>query len=599
MSWLHALRARLHLLVSRRAAERRMEEEFRLHLELETERLVREAGLEPEEARRQALVAFGGVERHKEELREGRGLAWLSGLSLDLKLGLRMMAKYPGLTLVAVVGMAVAVAICAASFGVISTVVDATLPLPDGNRIVAIQNMDTRTSNEARRTYLHDLATWRSALTAVQDVSAWRTINRNLITRGGPPESVSIAEMSASGFRVAQVPPLKGRYFNDADERAGAPAVVVIGYTVWQNRFAGQSDIIGQTVQLGATPYTIVGVMPEGFAFPVNNIIWTPLRLDPSDFERGRAPSLDVFGRLAPTATLQDAQIQLNAIGARLTAAYPESHEHVQPRVLPYTRSFLDGPQVAWMLHLAELLVSLLLVVIGTNVAILVYARTATRTGEIAVRSALGASRGRIVAQLFAEALVLSVGSAVVGIVGAKLILHQLRYFLSRMAGATEQLPFWMHFDISLSVLLYVAGLAVLAAVIVGALPALKATRRQLHASLQQLGAGRSGIRLGKTWTVLIVAQVAVAVAILPLALRYAGLWVRIELAEPAFATQHVLTATLVLDRPELQGRGAEVEQRVARRSGPSRATSADSVARERAYATRFATLRMEVVRRL
>src|SRR5690606_15109872 len=116
----------------------------------------------------------------------------------------------------------------------------------------------------------------------------------------------------------------------------------------------------------------------------------TPLRLQTSDFARGHAPSLSVFGRLAPGATLRAAQTQLNAIEARLAAVYPESHQYIQPRVLPYTRSFLDSPQVAWALHLAQLLVSMLVVVIGTNVAILIYARTATRAGEIAVRNALG-----------------------------------------------------------------------------------------------------------------------------------------------------------------------------------------------------------------
>src|SRR5690606_27060460 len=148
MSWLLALRTRLRLLFARRAAESRMEEEFRFHIEMETERLVRQSGLEPEDARRQGLAAYGDMERHQAEQHDGRGLGWLSGLSLDLKLGLRMMAKYPGLAFVGIAGIAVSVAICAASFGVISVLVDSTLPLPEGNRIVAIENVDTRASNE-------------------------------------------------------------------------------------------------------------------------------------------------------------------------------------------------------------------------------------------------------------------------------------------------------------------------------------------------------------------------------------------------------------------------------------------------------------------
>jgi hypothetical protein len=134
----------------------------------------------------------------------------------------------------------------------------------------------------------------------------------------------------------------------------------------------------------------VVGVMPEGFAFPVNDGLWAPLRLDPSEYRRGEAPAIDVFGRLAPGATLEQAQIA--AIGRRTTAAHPATHRHIRPRVLPYTRSFVDSPELMWAFYLMQLLGSLFLVVIAANVAILVYARTATRAGEIPVRLALGAS---------------------------------------------------------------------------------------------------------------------------------------------------------------------------------------------------------------
>ena len=146
---------------------------------------------------------------------------------------------------------------------------------------------------------------------------------------------------------MTRVPPLLGRYFNDDDERNGAPPVVVIGHQVWQNRFAGRRDVVGQTLQLGATRYTVIGVMPARFAFPINNRIWTPLRLDPSEFERGAAPAIDVFGRLTPGATLADARTQLATIGKRLSAAYPKTHEHIRPRVLPYTLAFIDSPELA------------------------------------------------------------------------------------------------------------------------------------------------------------------------------------------------------------------------------------------------------------
>ena len=547
MRWLDAARTRLRLLLTPRAAEARMSREFEFHIEMETERLRRESGLDPLEARRQALATFGGVENYKEELRDGRGLAWLAGMSLDLKLGLRMLVKYPGLTIVGVVGMAVAVAIGAVAFAVVSTVIDSRLPLDQGDRIIAIQNLDLRRNDEGRQTHLHDLAVWREALSTVEQIGAYRTIDRNLITPGGRAEPARVAEMTASGFRVARVAPLLGRYFSADDEREGAPPVVVLGFDLWQNRFGGRPELVGSTIQLGATRHTVVGVMPHGFAFPINNRVWTPLRLDPSDFARGEAPRIDVFGRLAPGATLDDAQRQVTTIGQRLAAAHPETHANIRPRVLPYARAFIDSPELAWAFHLVQVLVSMLLVVIGTNVAILVYARTATRAGEIAVRCALGASRARVVMPLFAEAFVLSVAAAAVGVAAAGFGLEQIETFVSHAGG--EQVPFWMHFRVTPGLIAYVAGLAVLAAVIVGVVPALKATRREVHANLQQLIAGGSGLRLGRSWTVLIVTQVAIAVAILPVALHGIGEWVRHEVTGPAASTKEFLTATLHLDR--------------------------------------------------
>ena len=575
-SWIDGTRARLRLLFARGAAESRMNEEFRFHIDMETERRIRETGLDPEEARRQTLAAFGGVENHKETLRSDRGLAWLTGLSLDLKLGLRMLAKSPGLTVVGVLGMAVAVAIGTVSFGVIYSFIGTRLPLDDGDRVVVIQNFDARRNIEYDGTHLHDLADWREALRAVEELGAYRVVGRNVISRDARPDPMRIAEMTASGFRIARVPPLLGRYLHDEDERPGAPPVVVIGYDVWRNRFGGDSAIVGRTLQLGATTHTIVGVMPQGFAFPFNNRVWTPLRLEPSRFERGDAPPIQVFGRLAPRASVSDAQAQAATIGTRLAAVHPASHQHVRPLVRPYASSFFQDPELTWALHVIQILVSMILVVIGTNVATLVYARTASRAGEIAVRTALGASRRRIVAQLFTEALVLSAAAATVGLVGGSVALWYIRSYAKRLAG--EQVPFWMDFGLSPSMLLYVAGLAVLGALIVGVFPALKATGRRVQTNLQQLGMGSSGYRLGKSWTVLIVAQVAVAVALLPVVL-YAALVQRRDSTDgPRYPTTDWVTASLDLDRETVASASAQDDG---------------------AFTSRYTTLEAELVRRL
>ena len=485
----------------------------------------------------------------REKPRGGGAPSWLTGMSLDFRLGLRMLARHPGLTLVGVVGMAVAVAIGAVAFGIIYTLIDPGVPLDEGDRIVAIESFDpVRGNTEGRRTHLHDIITWRAELSAISELGAYRIVARNLIIGGEPPEGVRIAEMTASGFRIARVPPVLGRHLLESDEVRGAPPVAVIGHSAWQRRFAGDSAIIGRTIQLGATRHVVVGVMPDGFAFPVNHQIWTPLQLDPLRFERGQAPAVEVFGRLAPAATLEDAATQLTTIARRLGSEYPDTHATIQTRVLPYALSFTAPDSRGF--HLGQVLISMLLVLVGTNVAILVYARTAGRAGEIAVRSALGASRGRIVAQLFAEALVLSAAAAVVGLMFARAALAQLDAIIAR--SERDLLPYWMTFDLSPGVVLYVAGLTMVGAVIVGVLPGLKATRHRVHAGLQQLGMGGSGMRLGRTWTVLIVAQIATAVAILPVAFHNIDLVVRGAAIEPAFTNRKLLIASLRLDRTEV-----------------------------------------------
>lgn len=201
MSWFHGTAARLRLLFSRRSSEARFDRELQFHIDMEADRLTREEHREPDEARRRALATFGGVEKHREALRDGRDTAWLRGLPLDLKLGLRMLVKYPGLTLVGVLGMSVAVAIGALAFTAVNAVTSTSLPMDEGDRVVAIRNIDAQKNDEAAETHLHDLEVWRETLPAVEDLGAYRGVPVNLVIGSAAPVSVVLAEMTASGFR--------------------------------------------------------------------------------------------------------------------------------------------------------------------------------------------------------------------------------------------------------------------------------------------------------------------------------------------------------------------------------------------------------------
>ena len=543
------VRSLWHGLRRREDVEADMVEEFHHHLALRAEDLVR-SGLTPAEAARRARIEFGHLEGHREDARASRGIAFLDRIGfswLDVKLGARMLRKYPGLSIVSVLGMAVAIAVGAGFFAFISSMLDPTLPLPKGESIVYLQNSTNNPGNPERRV-LFDYGVWRDELESVHDLSAFTIDSRTLMVPGGAIEPVSVVRMTASGFRVAGVSPVLGRPIVEEDERPGAPPVLVIGYEEWHNRFDADPGVLGRTVRLGSTVHTIVGVMPQAFRFPINNRYWIPLNVASVPHGPVRGPLVHVFGRLAGGATLEQAQTELTTVGRRMAAAYPESHAQLRPMVLRYTHAFFDieSPAMALAMHALRLVVSLLLVVVAVNVAILVYARTVARTGEIAVRSALGASRRRVVTQLFAEALVLSGTAAAIGLTIAAAALVLFRRLLQQSMGG--ELPFWWHPRLTPGLVLYVAGLAVLAAVIVGVLPALKATGRQLQAGLQQISSRGSQMQLGRTWTALIVTQVGIAVAALPFTLFIAGSALQRSTTQVAYPADEIVRGWLTLE---------------------------------------------------
>jgi predicted permease len=518
-----------------------MREEMRFHVQMEAERLCRTEGLDPQEARRRALVSFGGVEKYKEEGREARGFRWLDSVSLDARLGLRMLVKHRWLTLVGGVAMAVAVAICASAFIVIGALLDPALPFPQGDRIVAVKYESTRTGN-AERHVIHAFSAWRDHLTTIEQASAFRTVRQNLVVANAAPEPVDIAEITASAFTVAQVQPLLGRFLLASDEQPGAAPVLVIGYDAWRTRFATDPAVLGRSVQVAGIPHTVVGVMPARFGFPIDHQFWIPLRLDAVSYPAWQGPELHVLGRLAPGVTIEQAKTELAAIGRQFTDAYPDGKDRLRTVVIPYTLEHLElaDTRLLWALRAARLLVGALSFVVAVNLAVLLYARTVTRLGEIAVRTAIGASRARILSQLFVEALALTgVGAAA----GLCLCAVGLRY-AQWLADANGVLPFWVRYELSLGSVVYVVALAIAGALIMGVLPGLKVTGARLSANLQELH-GRTGTRLGSMWTTMIVAQVAVAVAILPAAVYLSWHVVKMQLHGPTIAVEQFVVANL------------------------------------------------------
>lgn len=564
MTWFHAARARLRLLAPR-AANSRIDDEIRFHIDMETQRLMREQKLDHDEARRRALVTFGGVQQHRETLREGRGTAWLNGLSLDLKLGLRMLAKYPGLTVVGGLAMAFGIWFGAVTFKMFGLVTSTNLPLPDGDRIVRIMYWDSKTLQD-EEPVLYDYQLWRS-VRSITDFGAYRDASVNLIGADGTAQLAVGAEVTASAFRIAPERPVLGRVLDASDERAGATPVVLLGHDVWTKRFDADPKIVGRTVQLGNNFATVVGVMPEGYAFPTSHELWLPLRADVAGVQPRSGVNINVFGRLASGMSLGNAQAELASYGKRLAAEHPATHAQMQPRVLPYAQTSVGNGDMMQVRALTYFFVVVLVVVVCSTVALLLFARAASRETEILVRSALGASRRRIMAQLFAEALVLAGLATVAGLAAAQLAMKRLgEPYLEMNYG---RLPFWYDFNLSPATIAYALALAVIGAVVAGVMPARKITRG-LGTRLRAGTAGGGGVSFGGVWTAVIVTQVALTVMFPAVVMLVRSESQRIASYDLGFATKEYLGVELDIEGPPDEKPSPETAATLARRLSTS-----------------------------
>jgi putative ABC transport system permease protein len=502
----------------------------------------------------------------------------------DYKLGFRMLLKYPGLTIAGGLALAFAIGVGVGAYDLLGKVMTPAIPLPDGDRIVLIETQNTLTNAPEPRV-VRDFLEWRRELRTIVDLGAYRTNARNLLVGGAAPVLIQMAEVTAAAFRTARVPPLLGRPVLDSDEVPGAPGVVVLGYGVWQHSLGGRPDIVGAVVKLGNTPATVIGVMPDGFSYPVNHQAWMPLQLRAA-YGALEGGAIDVIGRLAPDATRERAEAELRVLGERAATALPATHEHLRPRLMRLGRGpdDLDLAQLA-LRNVPGLLV---LIIACMNVGTLFYARTATREGEIALRSALGATRARIIGQLFVEALVLASIAAAIGLVAADRILSwgiESAYAGKGGVGA----PFWMTSGLELQTILYAIGLAVVSAAMLSLLPALRATRARVQSHLANLGTGGATLRFGRVWTGAMIAQVVLTTIGIPVALENASQSMGMWKSRAGFPSGEYVAARIDLDRPfdeetpatfgERRARTlAALERRLAQEPGVVAVTFADRV---------------------
>jgi predicted permease len=568
--------ARVRGLLRPAAADRDFEAELAEHLRMAEDAKVRR-GMSREAARREARLELGGLTQLLESGRDARGLPSLSGAWLDVKLGVRLLAKHPGLTLVSTVALSIGIAIVAGFHAGTDFFVNPSLPVPDEGRVVAIWNHDVAAGDRGTET-VGDMLALRADLRSVDDVGAFALYQRVAAVAGGQTRLIRTAQISPSLFRVAQVPPYLGRVLVEADEHPTGPNVAVIGFDLWQSDFGGDPEVLGRTMRLGGLDHTVVGVMPPGFAFPLSEQLWTPLQPASASLRPGEGPDVYfVVGRLAPGATLQAAEAELGVIGRRFEADYPRTHARLRPRISTYARSFLQAnePELPLLITAARVSIGIVLLVVAVNVGTLVYARNASRVGEVAVRSALGASRRRIVLQMFAEALVLGTLAAVAALGVMVWPITTLGALIDDQSRQGGGVPYWFDVGIGLDTVLLVAGLVVGSAVLTGILPALKLTGRRMSQGLSRMQDQSAGLRFGTTATAVVVVQVALSVALLTVA--GAQLWTLaeswVEMEDGGIAGDEYLVADLRWDLTPAGQVGIELQaDEIARRTRTWRA---------------------------
>ncbi|MCI0533971.1 MAG: ABC transporter permease [Verrucomicrobiales bacterium] len=535
MNWLHKLRLRLRALFQKEKLDARMDDEMRSHIEMQTQENI-DAGMKPEEARYDALRQFGWVESIKETCREQRGVSWIENLGQDIRYGARMLRKNPGFTAVAVLTLALGIGANTAIFSVVNAVLLKPLPYPESERLLWLG--ENAPNFPTRSIAYPNFLDWRAQQTAFENLGVYNFTSVNL-TSHGEPVRLEAARISAGVFPALRIQPALGRFFTEEEDRPGVEPVLMLGHALWQSRFGGDADVLNQSLNIDGRPYSVVGVMPAGFAFPGPVDVWTPVGLWANDGgykARGSHPGLFAVARLKPSVSLEQARSEMNAIAARLEQEYPDSNKQCGIRVDSLLENRVGNvSQTLWILLGA---VALVLLIACGNVASLLLSRAAARQREMAVRAALGAGRWRIVRQLLCESLLLA---ALGGGLGLLLANWGLRLIL---AISLDSLPRAAEIHLDSGVLVFTAGLALLTGFVFGLVPAWQAGCPRLQGVLKDAArgvvAGRTRLHHG-----LVVGEVALTLLLLIGAGLLLRSFYRLQTQNPGFSGERVLTFRL------------------------------------------------------
>jgi predicted permease len=519
--------------------EEQLEKELRFHLEQHTADLVAH-GQHPAAARRQAILALGGPEQVKEQCRDARGTRWLEDLWHDFRYALRTLRKAPAFAAVALITLALGIGATTVMFTVINGVLLKPPPYPAPDRLVAVhgqtQTWNTALYGEQNLAHFDFLDCQRQSRS--MDLAGW-LYNAGTMSEPGEAEYVLEFEASSNLFAVLGVPLYRGRTFLPGEDRPGGAPVAILGYSLWQRRFAASPAAIGTAVVLDGKRYTVVGIAPAGFRLGGDEAdAYTPLGQNTAAFMQNRGPHpVAAIARLRPGATLGQAQSELAAIGHQLAAQYTDTNRDRSFVAEPLRPDVGDAPSTLWLLLGA---VGMVLLIACANIASLLLARAVSRERELAMRVALGAGRARLVRQCLTESAVLGLAGGWLGLLLAAI---GLRPFLAFWPGS---LPRAEEVGLDWHVLLFAVGVSLLSGALFGLAPALRIPTRQIE---QTLRAGARSVvgSSRRLHSVFVIAEVAMAVVLLVSAGMLGRTLVRLSSLDPGVNIRNVLTARMAL----------------------------------------------------
>ena len=469
----------------------------------------------------------------------------------DVRYGLRKLVKTPGLSAVAVFTIALGVGLTTHTFSVVYGTVIRGLEFDRGTTLVSLSQDIPSQDSRGNSIPILDLIDWREQQTAFRGLAAFTQGTVNLADEGAPPERFQGAFVSANMFAQVDGVPVLGRVFNAEEDAGLGEQVAVLGYNVWQNRYGGSEDIIGRSIRVNAEQATVVGVMPDGFHFPFEEEVWLPLNIDPLQAERG-ANRAQVVGRLLEGVSMEQADVQMQAIAQRLATEYPETNEGVGVWVQSY-ENWIMPPAIVSVMWVMLIAVFGVLLIACFNVANLLLARATVRSREVAVRSALGADRGRLIRQLLLEASVLAVVGGAAGVA-----LGYLGIEAFNAAIVDIQKPYWIDIRLDAPALLFSLGITGFAALAAGTMPAVRASGGKIHEILQDESRGSSSFRMGRFSSALVIGEIALSCALLVAAGMMVKSIINLRALDMGFEGEQVFTARLGLfeaDYPDDESR--------------------------------------------